>query len=61
VPFYQGGLLAQAAFEDSQRGTYKNIQKHSAKFIMSQVLGKKQREESAPTTPCLFEGKNNTY
>jgi len=24
VPIYQGGLLAQA-FEDSQRGTYKNI------------------------------------
>jgi len=27
VPIYQGGLLAQA-FEDSQRGTYKNIQLH---------------------------------
>jgi len=28
VPIYQGGLLAQA-FEDSQRGTYKNIQLHA--------------------------------
>jgi len=28
VPIYQGGLLAQA-FENSQRGTYKNIQLHA--------------------------------
>jgi len=29
VPIYKGGLLAQA-FEDSQRGTYKNIKKTQA-------------------------------
>jgi len=28
VPIYKGGLLAQA-FDDSQRGTYKNIQLHA--------------------------------
>jgi len=33
VPIYQGGLLAQA-FEDSQRGTYKNIQLHAIRFCM---------------------------
>jgi len=31
VPIYQGGLLAQA-FEDSQRGTYKNIQLHAIQW-----------------------------
>jgi len=31
VPNYQGGLLAQS-FEDSQRGTYKNIQLHAKQW-----------------------------
>jgi len=31
VPIYQGGLLAQA-FEDSQRGAYKNIQLHAIQW-----------------------------